>query len=65
MEEKYLRTAAHLLSIIFRPFYVPTVGFIALFLFTYLGLLPMRYQVIIVGVVFLFSVVLPKLAIYF
>lgn len=65
MEEKYLRTAAHLLSIIFRPFYVPTVGFIALFLFTYLGLLPMRYQVIIVGVVYLFTVVLPMLAIYF
>lgn len=65
MEEKYLRTAARVLSAVFTPFYVPTVGFVSLFLFTYLRMLPMRYQLIIVGVVYLFTVVLPMAAIYF
>ena len=65
MEEKYLRPAARILSAVFTPFYVPTVGFIALFLFTYLGMLQWRYQLIIVGVVYLFTVVLPMAAIYF
>ena len=65
MEEKYLRTAARVLSAVFTPFYVPTVGFVSLFLFTYLRMLPMRYQLIIVGVIYMFTVVLPMAAIYF
>ena len=65
MEEKYLRTAARVLSAVFTPFYVPTVGFVSLFLFTYLRMLPMRYQLIIVGVIYVFTVVLPMAAIYF
>ena len=65
MEEKYLRSAARVLSTIFTPFYVPTVGFAALFLFTYLKMLPVLYQFIVVGVVYLFTVVLPMAAIYF
>ena len=65
MEEKYLRTAARVLSAVFTPFYVPTVGFVALFLFTYLRMLPMRYQLILVGVIYMFTVVLPMGAIYF
>ena len=64
MEEKYLRIAARVLSALFTPFYVPTVGFIALFLFTYLRMLPMRYHLIIVGMIYLFTVVLPMGTIY-
>ena len=65
MEEKYLRITARVLSTVFTPFYVPTVCFVALFLFTYLKLLPMLYQVVVVGSVYLFTVIFPMTAIYF
>ena len=65
MKETYLRNIARVLSAVFTPFYVPTVGFAALFLFTYLKMLPMFYQLIVVGIVYLFTVVFPMAAIYF
>lgn len=65
MEEKYLRIASRVLSAVFTPFYVPTVGFAALFLFTYLKMLPLFYQAIVVAVVYIFTVALPMMSIYF
>jgi membrane-associated phospholipid phosphatase len=62
MEEKYLRISARVLSAIFTPFYVPTVGFLALFLFTYLRMLPLSYQIVVLGIVYAFTV--PMLGIY-
>lgn len=64
MEEKSLHLAARALSAIFRPFYVPTAGFLALFLLTYLRMVPWVYQLIVIGMVYLFTVVFPMLAIY-
>ena len=64
MEEKYLRISARVLSAIFTPFYVPTVGFLALFLFTYLRMLPLSYQIVVLGIVYAFTVLLPMLGIY-
>ena len=61
MKETYLRNIARVLSAVFTPFYVPTVGFAALFLFTYLKMLPMFYQLIVVGIVYLFTVVFPTI----
>lgn len=65
MEEKYLRIASRVLSAVFRPFYLPTVGFAALFLFTYLKMLPVVYQLLVVAVIYLFTVVMPMLSILF
>lgn len=62
--EKSLRITARILSALFTPFYVPTVGFIALFLFTYLRILPFSYQLIVLGTVYFFTVLLPMLGIY-
>ena len=64
MEEKYLRISARVLSAIFTPFYVPTVGFLALFLFTYLRMLPLYYRIVVLGIVYAFTVLLPMLGIY-
>ena len=64
MEEKYLRISARVLSAIFTPFYVPTVGFLALFLFTYLRMLPLSYQIVVLGIVYAFTVLLTMLGIY-
>ncbi len=65
MKETYLRNIARVLSAVFTPFYVPTLGFAALFLFTYLKMLPMIYRLIVVGIVYLFTVAFPMAAIYF
>jgi len=64
MEEKYLWISARVLSAVFTPFYVPTVGFLALFLFTYLRMLPLSYQIVVLGIVYAFTVLLPMLGIY-
>lgn len=63
MKEKYLRNSARVLSALFTPFYVPTVGFLALFLFTYLRMLPLSYRVMVTGIVYVFTVLLPILGI--
>lgn len=64
MKEKYLRISAKVLSALFTPFYVPTVGFLILFLFTYLHMLPLTFQLIVLGVVYAFTVLLPMLGIF-
>ena len=38
--EKTIILAARLVSLLFTPFYLPMVGLMALFLFSYLSLMP-------------------------
>lgn len=59
-----LLTSAKLLSILFRPYYMPIVGFIALFTFTYLSILPLKYKLIILAMVYTFTIILPRLCIF-
>ena len=40
MNTKKIIIAARVMSAIFTPFYLPIVGLVALFVFSYLGLLP-------------------------
>lgn len=51
MKHKGLIVAARLLSAVFRPYYIPIVGFVALFTFTYLSLLPLLYKLTVVAMV--------------
>lgn len=62
---RYLLLFARALSSIFRPQYFPLVGFVALFLFTYLSLLPLTFKLLILISVFLGTVLLPQLTIRF
>ena len=41
MKEKNIILAARIMSMIFTPFYLPLVGLVALFLFSYMSLLPL------------------------
>lgn len=52
------------MSIIFTPFYLPLVGLIALFVFSYLSLLPLSYKLLVVSVVYFFTILLPTLLIH-
>ncbi|MBO5251468.1 MAG: phosphatase PAP2 family protein [Bacteroidaceae bacterium] len=63
-QEKGLRMVARALSAIFPPFMVPFYSVLLLFLFTYLSVMPLPYKAFILGVVYLFTVCFPMLAIF-
>jgi hypothetical protein len=42
--EKTIILAARVISMLFTPFYLPLVGLMALFIFSYLGLMPWGYK---------------------
>lgn len=60
MNEKTLIKVAALLSSLFSPFYVPTWVLTVLFLFSYLKLLPGGYKLLLLIIVFVFTVLLPR-----
>ena len=51
---------AHILSAVFRPQFFPLVGFVVLFWFTYLNLLPLTFKAIVIGIVLMGTVLLPR-----
>ena len=60
---KALLWGARALSSIFHPQYFPLVGFLALFLFTYLSLLPLSFKALIMIIVLMGTLLLPRLTI--
>lgn len=54
---------ARVLSAVFNPFYLPTVGLIVLFTMSYLSLLPLSYKMVVLGLVYIFTILLPTLLI--
>lgn len=62
--EKLLQVGSRFLSAIFPPFMVPSISFLLLFIFTYLSVMPLMYKAVVVGIVYLFTVCIPMLAIY-
>ena len=59
-----LYRAAQIISAIFTPFLLPFVAFVLLFTFTYLRILPLQYKLIVLGIVYCFTILLPMLSIY-
>ena len=64
MKEKNIIFTARLMSMIFTPFYLPIVGLIALFIFSYMSLLPMMYKLVMLAMVYLLTVMAPSLLIH-
>lgn len=64
MKEKNIIFTARIMSMIFTPFYLPIVGLIALFIFSYMSLLPMTYKLVMLAMVYLLTVVAPSLLIH-
>lgn len=56
--------SAKYISLAFTPFYLPLMGLMALFLFSYLSILPMIYKAMVMVLVFLFTVLAPRALIY-
>ena len=64
MKEKSIILAARVMSMVFTPFYLPLVGLIALFLFSYLHLLDWGYKLKVLALVYAFTILLPTLLIH-
>lgn len=52
------------MSMVFTPFYLPLVGLVALFMFSYMSLLPIAYKLPMLLTVYLFTILLPSLLIH-
>lgn len=56
--------ASRVVSRIFNPFIIPFGGFLVLFLFSYLKVMPFQYKLIVLGVVYCFTILMPMLTIF-
>nr|WP_321425392.1 hypothetical protein [uncultured Bacteroides sp.] len=65
MEKSNLNKSARIISAIFNPFIVPFLAFGVLFFFSYLNMLPLTYRLVVLGVVYAFTILLPTIAIFF
>lgn len=59
MKEKDIVMTAKVLSAVFNPFFLPVVGLLALFIFSYLSLLPWTAKLYILVLVATFTILLP------
>lgn len=62
--EKQMILAARIISMLFTPFYLPMVGLIALFLFSYLSIFPLFYKLEVLIMAYLFTILLPTVMIH-
>lgn len=56
---------AKITSAIFNPFVVPFLAFLVFIFCSYLSMLPLTYRLIVLGIVYAFTILLPMIAIFF
>lgn len=64
MKEKDIILTARVMSIVFTPFYLPLIGLIALFTFSYMAMMPWRYKLLVLALVYVFTILLPTVLIH-
>ncbi len=62
--DRTLIKTARIVSSVFTPFSIPFVAFLILFLFSYLNIMPLAYKLIVLGVVYCFTILMPTLTIF-
>lgn len=62
--EKVLWRSARVISALFTPFTIPFVAFLLLFFVSYLRIMPLGYKLIVLGVIYLCTIMMPTLGIY-
>lgn len=62
--DRTLIKTARIVSTVFTPFSIPFVAFLILFLFSYLNIMPLAYKLIVLGVVYCFTILMPTLTIF-
>ena len=63
-EEKGLMQVSRVVSAVFTPFSIPFLAYLVLFFLTYLRMMPLTYKVIVLAVVYCFTIFLPTLTIF-
>ena len=64
MKARDLILAARIVSMLFTPFYLPLVGMLALFIFSYLRIFPFAYKLQVILMVYIFTILLPTFIIH-
>jgi membrane-associated phospholipid phosphatase len=62
--EKQIILGARIVSMLFTPFYLPMLGLLTLFLFSYMSLYPWAFKLRVLLVVYLFTIFIPTLLIH-
>lgn len=62
--DRTLIRTARVISAILTPFTIPFLAFLILFLFSYLRIMPLQYKLIVLGVVYCFTILMPTLTIF-
>lgn len=62
--DRSLIRTARVISAIFTSFSIPFLAFLILFLFSYLRIMPIQYKLIVLGVVYCFTILMPTLTIF-
>lgn len=58
-QRQQLILAARAISMLFTPFYLPIMGLVVLFTFSYLSIFPWAYKLQVLIIVYLFTILLP------
>lgn len=62
--DRTLIRTAKVISAVFTPFSIPFLAFLFLFIFSYLRIMPLQYKLIVLGVVYCFTILMPTLTIF-
>ena len=62
--EKSIILTARVVSMVFTPFYLPVLGMMVLFVFSYMNQMPWAYKLQVLTMVYLLTVVMPTLLIH-
>ncbi len=63
--QKEIIYTARIISALFKPFYLPILGLVTLFTFSYLSMFPWYYKIEVLFLTYLFTILLPILFIHF
>ncbi len=61
---KLIIRLARITSWILNPIHIPFLAFVVLFLFTYLNMMPLAYKLIVLGIVYCFTILMPAITIF-
>jgi membrane-associated phospholipid phosphatase len=62
--ERQMILMARVLSMVFTPFYLPIIGLVVLFFFSYLSMFPWSYKLHVLLMTYLFTILMPTVLIH-
>ncbi len=63
-QRRMILLMARYISLVFTPFYLPMMGLVALFMFSYLSMMPLAYKLFVLLTTYCFTVLIPTTLIH-